>query len=259
MANDSVSEQYSMRDPRTQTVKDHEFAEQMSAFFPASLGTDLDKLRNFTKFVPRQTLSIFLAKYELFKLAMGVHGNIVECGVYLGGGMSTWVNLSAMFEPYNHTRRVIGFDTFSGFVSIDDTHDQGKELVYKRPGGLATDALTDVQECLAIHDLNRPIGHIPRHEFVVGDAIQTIPEYVQKNPHLVVALLYLDFDVFEPTRVALEHFLPRMPKGALLVFDELNDACWPGETMAVLQTVGLQNLRIQRFPFVSQLSYAVIE
>ena len=96
-------------------------------------------------------------------------------------------------------------------------------------------------------------------ELVVGDAMKTIPEYLQKNPHLVVAMLYLDFDLYEPTKLAIETFLPRMPKGAVLVFDELNQSQWPGETLAVMDTIGLRNLQIQRFPFTPQLSFAVLE
>ncbi len=75
----------------------------------------------------------------------------------------------------------------------------------------------------------------------------------------MVALLYLDFDLYEPTKIAIQTLLPRMPKGSLLVFDELDQAAWPGETLAVLETVGLHNLRIERFPFTPQLSFAVIE
>jgi hypothetical protein len=45
----------------------------------------------------------------------------------------------------------------------------------------------------------------------------------------------------------------------VLAFDELNQAFWPGETLAVLETIGLRNLRIQRFPYMPQLSYAVLE
>ena len=106
---------------------------------------------------------------------------------------------------------------------------------------------------------DRFIEHIPRVELVVGDAMQTIPEYVENNPHLVVAMLYLDFDLYEPTKMAIETFLPRMPKGSILAFDELNQESWPGETMAVLETVGLGNLRIERFPFTPQLSFAVLD
>lgn len=125
--------------------------------------------------------------------------------------------------------------------------------------GLPLHAYDDLRECVRLYDLNRFIEHIPRVELVVGDAMQTIPEYVENNPHLVVAMLYLNFDLYEPTKMAIETFLPRMPKGSILAFDELNQESWPGETMAVLETVGLRNLRIERFPFTPQLSFAVLD
>ena len=37
--------------------------------------------------------------------------------------------------------------------------------------------------------------------------------------------------------------MPRMPKGALLVFDELDNPMWPGETLAALESVGLGGWR----------------
>jgi macrocin-O-methyltransferase TylF-like protien len=253
-----VSEQFSMIEPRHQTEKDREFASGMENYFSYSLGTNVDKLRNFTKFVPRQTLSGFLAKYELFKHVLEVHGHIIECGVFLGGGLMTWAQLSAIFEPVNHIRRIVGFDTFTGFTGISEK-DKGDNPRYAVKGGLATNAYDDLQKCIYLYDLNRPIGHISRVELVVGDALQIIPAYVQQNPHLVVAMLYLDFDLYEPTKIAIETFLPRMPKGGILAFDELTQAAWPGETMAVLESVGLRNLRVQRFPFTPQLSYAILE
>jgi hypothetical protein len=50
-----------------------------------------------------------------------------------------------------------------------------------------------------------------------------------------------------------------MPKGSVLAFDELGQAPWPGETLAVLEAVGLRNLNIRRFPFASALSYAILQ
>lgn len=76
---------------------------------------------------------------------------------------------------------------------------------------------------------------------------------------MVVSLLYLDVDLFEPTKVAIEHLVPRMPKGAIVAFDELNADMWPRETLALLETIGVKNLRIQRFPFDTFVSFAVIE
>jgi len=247
-----------MLDQRKQTDKDCEFLAGMESHFARSLGTNVDKLRNFTKYVPRQELARFLAKHALFEKILHTHGHIIECGVFLGGGLMTWAQLSAVYEPVNHTRRVVGFDTFTGFPELSDK-DKGDNLAYAQPGGLASHAYEDLQECIRLFDLNRPIGHIPRVELVAGDAVHTIPAYLQKNPHLVVAMLYLDFDPYEPTKLAIETFLPRMPKGAVLAFDELNDAAWPGETLAVLEAIGIRNLRIERFPYMSQLSYASLE
>jgi hypothetical protein len=252
------AEHFSMADNRTQTDRDREYADGLGRYFTESLGTHVDKLRNFSKFVPRQALSTFLAKHALFELVREVHGHIIECGVFLGGGVMTWAQLSAIHEPYNHVRRVIGFDTFTGFPSVHQL-DKGDNTDYTAVGGLATHAADDLRRAIQLYDLNRPIGHIPRVELVIGDATRTVPRYVEDNKHLVVALLYLDFDLYEPTRIAIETFVPRMPKGAVLVFDELNQAQWPGETLAVLETVGIRNLRIRRFPFTPQLSYAVLD
>ncbi len=71
-------------------------------------------------------------------------------------------------------------------------------------------------------------------------------------------MLYLDVDLYEPTKAALEAFLPRMPKGAVVVFDELNAAMFPGETAAVQEVLGLSSSAIRRFPFDSYVSFCVL-
>jgi hypothetical protein len=67
----------------------------------------------------------------------------------------------------------------------------------------------------------------------------------------------MDFDIYEPTKIALKYFLPRMPKGAILAFDEINNPWWPGETLALLETMGdkFNNLEIKRFNFDPSISY----
>ena len=53
------------------------------------------KLDNFPKYIRRQSLTRFCARYELFKLQRDVKGSIVECGVHHGGGLMAWAKLSA--------------------------------------------------------------------------------------------------------------------------------------------------------------------
>jgi Macrocin-O-methyltransferase (TylF) len=245
--------------PAHQTDRDREYLVELNRYFEGAVGTPVDRLRTFQRFVPRSDIGRFLAKAAMFQQVLDVCGYVVECGVFLGGGLLGWGQLSTIFEPLNHVRRVVGFDSFSGFPRVDAKDQTESNPGFARPGGVAAPYYDEVMEAIRIYDISRPIGHIPRIEVVKGNALETMPQYVQDNPHLIVSLLYLDFDIYEPTKKAIETFLPRMPKGAVIAFDELNHKAWPGETLAVLETVGLRNLRLKRFPWQPQLSYAVLE
>jgi hypothetical protein len=96
-------------------------------------------------------------------------------------------------------------------------------------------------------------------ELIAGDATKTIPEFMDKNSHLLVSLLFLDFDLFEPTKTALEQFVPRMPKGAVLAFDQLDNPIWPGETKALLDCLPVNRLKIQRLEWDPYIGFAVLE
>ena len=124
---------------------------------------------------------------------------------------------------------------------------------------MAFDSHEILQRAIRIHDGNRVLGHIPKVEVIKGDVSDTLPRYLEDNPHLVVAMLYLDMDLYKPTRDTIELLVPRIPKGGVIVFDEINHADYPGETTAVIETLGLSNLRLRRLPISSTTSYAVIE
>ena len=60
------------------------------------------------------------------------------------------------------------------------------------------------------------------------------------------------------TKAALEAFIPRMPKGAVLAFDELDNPIWPGETLALLETLGLRNAELRRLEWDPYISFTVL-
>lgn len=219
------------------------------------------RLQTFPRHVRRQDIARFLAKYELFKLSSAANGSVVECGVFAGGGLMGWAHCSAILEPYNHTRRVIGFDTFSGFPGVHDKDSARGTSEHLHEGAFRTSdtILDELQRLAEIHDSNRPLGHVPKVELVAGNACETIPRYVEEHPHLLVSLLYLDFDLYEPTKAALEYLYPRVVGGGIVAFDELNCAEFPGETTALLETVDLGQIRLCRFPFDPYISYFVKE
>lgn len=215
------------------------------------------KLENFPKYVRRPNLTRFLALYEIYKRILPVKGSIVECGVFRGFGTMTWAKLSAILEPVNLTRRIYAFDTFAGFPSVSEVDNVGIASGVSK-GDLFADSKEELLELSAINDSTRFLGHIPKVNLIEGDATKTIPRFVEETPHLLISLLFLDFDLYEPTKVALEHLVPRMPKGAVLAFDELDNPLWPGETLAMLEQCGAGKLRIQRLEFDPYIGFAVI-
>jgi hypothetical protein len=241
------------------TDADRETVRELTRLFDVSGLPLAGRLQSFPRHIRRQDIARFLARYELFKLMLPANGSIVECGVFAGGGLFSWFHFSAILEPYNHLRRIIGFDTFEGFPSVHekDTERGTSEHLYEGALDTHEGIVEELRELATVHDQNRPIGHIPKVEIMPGDAIKTIPQYIEENPHLLVSLLYLDFDIYEPTKVALEHLYPRVVKGGLVVFDELNYQEFPGETVALLEYFDLQHVELRRFPFDPPMSYFV--
>lgn len=195
-----------------------------------------EMFRNFPVFTPRFNLARFLAHYEIFKRIIEVPGVVVDLGVFRGGSAFTWAKLCEIFCPTDIRKVVIGFDTFSGFTKInaEDGHENPMQDVV--PGGYFGGNSVEADLALAQEAMNhdRHLRHKNRIEFVKGDVCETIPKFVvEKGEGLRVALLNLDLDLYEPTRVALEHFAPRMARGGVIVVDEYAVDTFGGETKAV--------------------------
>ncbi len=221
-----------------------------------------DKFDQFEKYARRQSISRFLARYELFKLQMDVKGSIVEGGVHHGAGLMGWAKLSAALEPYAIHRWVVGFDTFSGFPSVANEDNQTQtENSQRQVGGFDTgyDVYQELNLLKLVYDDNRFLNQFDKIKLVKGDVTNTVPQFLVDNPHFLVSLLVCDFDLYEPTKVMLEHFVPRMPVGAILVFDEVNNASWPGETTAMLEAFAGKRLKLKKFPFDPNIAYVVME
>jgi Macrocin-O-methyltransferase (TylF) len=220
---------------------------------PRDLGA---KLNSFSRFVGRPQLSRFLVRYELFKRVLGVQGVVIECGVYDGGGTYAFAQISSILEPLNHHRQIIGFDTFSGFPAVSPADQQGQGHK-ARVGEFTGSCREDLERGLELFDRGRALAHIPKIHFVEGDFLETGPRFLEEHPHLLVSLLYMDFDLAEPTKAALDLFLPRMPAGAIVAFDEVNVSSFPGETEALISRINLRRLRLERMPFTS-ISWATL-
>lgn len=238
------------------TPAEQEVGKSIERIFAACPDPVEIRLENFPKYVRRQHLKRFLAMYEVFKLALPVKGSVVECGVFKGFGVMSWAKLSAMLEPENLTRRIYAFDTFAGFPSVSDK--DANPVATPHWGALYADSYEELQALIAEYDRDRFLGHIDKVHLIKGDVVETVPQFLEAHAHLVVSLLFLDLDLYEPTRVALRHFLPRMPRGAVLAFDQLDNPMWPGETLALLEEIGIR-IRLRRLEWDPYIAFAVLE
>jgi len=245
----AAGEQFDTPDERT-------IDPSLARIFQASADPVAVRLKTFPRYARRAQVTRFLALYELFKLIVPVKGSIVECGVFRGFSLMTWAKLSAVLEPTNYNRRIYGFDTFAGFPSVG-LPDQ-PERVGTRAGEMASASERELRQLIAVHDKDRYLGHIPKVELIAGDMVTTIPDFLATHKHLVVSLLYLDADLHAPTRAALEHFVPRMHAGSIIAFDELDHPAWPGETEALMESLGLRRLHLRRFDFDPNLAFAAV-
>jgi len=50
----------------------------------------------------------------------------------------------------------------------------------------------------------------------------------------------------------------RMPKGAILIFDQVNCSAFPGETIALDEVLGISNISLKRGPLQPYSTYAII-
>jgi len=219
-----------------------------------------DKLQNlddiniidFALHTPINSIQRFLARYELMKMIQDIPGAIIELGVCSGNGLMSLIHSHNVLQPTYRYREFYGFDTFEGFPSVhqNDIADIKWEI-----GDFNNNSFNRLTNIIDIHN---SYYYLPTNvQLIKGDANETIPIFLEDNKHVIISLLYLDLDIYEPTKTALIHFLPRMAKGSIIAFDELNWKSFPGETIAVLEELGTK----YKFKNLlnSQINYCIIE
>jgi len=215
-------------------------------------------LSNLGLFLNSKNLSRILFMNELYRRIIEVQGVVLEFGTRWGQNLSLFAALRGIYEPFNRHRKIVGFDTFAGFPSV--TPKDG-ESALMREGNLSVteDYQLYLERVMQMQELDNPISHIRKFDLRKGDAVVELEHYLAENPETIVALAYFDFDLYEPTKRCLELIRPYLVKGSVLGFDELNDPDSPGETVALREVYGMNNIRLRRYQYASRVSYFTME
>jgi hypothetical protein len=216
---------------------------------------EAELLMNLGLFHSRRSLSRLLLMHELYQRIIPVAGVVMEFGVRWGQNLSFFSHFRGMYEPYNSNRQIIGFDTFSGFPAVDP---KDGELLHAGDYSVTKNYAEELAHILSCHESEYPSSHRKKFELVTGNAIETFPAYLTKNPHTIIALAYFDFDLYAPTKACLELVRSRVTKGSVIAFDELNSREFPGETLAVMEVLGLDTYSLRRDPLNPLAAYVVV-
>jgi hypothetical protein len=202
-------------------------------------------LDNLSLFLRQQSLARILMMDDLYKKILDLQGIICEFGVLWGKTLALFESFRGMYEPYNSTRKIVGFDTFEGFPHVHENDGQSGII---KTGSYATTLGYEnyLSEILNYHEKQSPIAHLKKYELVKGDATKTIKTYLENNPETIIAFAYFDFDLYEPTKICLESIIPHLTKGAIIGFDEINFHDFPGETKAFDEVLGINRYKIFR-------------
>ncbi|WP_442755300.1 hypothetical protein ACNHKD_01140 [Methylocystis sp. JAN1] len=212
-----------------------------------------------TLYLGRQELSRLLALSDIYRShVVDANGVLMEFGTCYGRTAALLSNLRGVFEPFNFTRKLVVFDTFAGLAGVSEK-DGGHELAQDGRYSAGKGYEEHLEAVLAYHESEAPVSHISKHEIVKGDASATLASYLKDHPETILALAYFDFDIYAPTKAALEALRPHMARSSVLVFDQLNCPEYPGETTALAEVFGLNRCRVRRSPLTPWMSYVLCE
>lgn len=215
-------------------------------------------LENLGLFLESKNLSRILFMNYLYQKIIETQGVIMEFGTRWGQNSAIYTALRGMYEPFNRHRKIISFDTFTGFPSL--MPEDGKSDLMSIGQLTTTENYEEyLQDVLDAHQNLNPLSHIPKNEICKGDAVLELKKYLDRHPETIVAFAYFDFDIYQPTLECLELIKPRLVKGSVLGFDELNDPDSPGETLALMESFGLSSVRLKRYQYASRVSYFIYE
>ncbi|HBE02018.1 MAG TPA: crotonobetainyl-CoA--carnitine CoA-transferase [Spirochaetia bacterium] len=215
---------------------------------------DDEILANLGLFLSSKSLARILFFYKIYKKILHSHGIVIEFGVRWGQTLSVLSALRGIFEPFNRHRKILGFDTFEGFKGMS-AEDGERSNCREGSYSVSRNYEEYLSGIMTFQEQLNPMSHIRRFELIKGDAAVTVPQYLEKHPETIISMAVFDFDIYKPTKAALSAIKPYLAKGSILVFDELCDDIFPGETTAFKEVFALRDFKIKRFPFAARISY----
>ena len=214
-----------------------------------------DSFNNFMISSDYHVFNKLVARTLIYNSVKDIPGDIVECGVFKGTGLYTFLKLKKLMNP-NSIKKVVGFDFFNTddlIKSIKNKQDKDSmfTLFNGRNFSHSKSFKKDLENTILENGFSKD-----DFKLVEGDIITTSKEYVDQNPGCKISLLYIDLDLEEPTYQTLTNLWNNISVGGIIVFDEYGHDKW-SESKGVDKFAKEKNLQVKSLNYYCPTAYII--
>jgi len=192
-------------------------------------------------------ISDFISHLELYKMILGLPGDVLEFGVYKGSSFVQFLSFREYYENFE-SRKIVGFDIYGKFPEeLKLKSDKSFVKRFENDGGYG------ISE--SDFDMYLKNKNFSNYNLISGNILKTLPEYLNSNPEKRFSLIHIDVDVYEPTICILENTWDKIVKGGIIILDDYGLV--EGETIGVDEFFKSKNNQIQKLPYKYKPSFII--
>lgn len=202
-----------------ESIKAREELFQIMNNYPS---TDDEKERSLGLFLRGSLLARIFGIREVYEKIVNLPGCIIDLGTWRGQTAVVCENLRAIFEPLHFNRRIVAFDTFTGYTGFSD--DDNATNLHK-DGTYSTGETYDelLSTILQLHEKNNVLGHNHgKHKVIKGDCLETLPAFFKSYTNEFVALAFFDVNSIKPTLESFNLIYEKLVPGGIIAFWQLS-------------------------------------
>ena len=184
-------------------------------------GTEEEKERSLPLFLRGSILARIFGIQSIYEKIRTIHGSILDIGTWRGQTAVICENLRAIYEPLNFNRKIFLFDTFNGYQGFSKK--DRKSSIYKDGTySVGVEYAQYLEELLIEHEKSNAMGHNnSKHKIIVGNCIETIPNFFFRKPNQILSLVFVDINSFDPLDKIIDQLWERIVPGGILAFWQL--------------------------------------